>query len=139
MPTRPIRSQSSWDLTPMTTEIIPLEERINAIAPLGLPNDYSIRLKHRSVGGTTYIDIDLYYSGAGRKSLVDSTHVTFSESTTKDFKVRVSFVRSAAVTLFNNYLASMTGEEILKSIEDRLNAGREMFVLTASPVAHEDR
>ena len=126
----------------MSTEIIPLEERINAIAPLGLPNAYSIKLKHRRAGNTTYIDISLYYTTeAGRNTFADSTHVAFTETvgTTKDFQARVNVVRLAAVTLFNNYLASMEGAEVLKSIEDRLNEGREMLVLTASPVAHEDR
>lgn len=123
----------------MSTEIVNFEERINAFAPLGLPITYSIRLKSRREGSATYIDIDLYYTGAGRNSLVDSTRVTFNAASTKDFEVRVAAVRRAAVTLFNNYLASMEGEEVLKSIEDRLNADREMLVLTATPVAHEDR
>lgn len=112
------------------TEIIPYQNYIDEIQPLGLPADYRITLHPNATRYSNDIIVRLYGS---QGSMVASETVYFSAESNLTFERRIAKVREAAVKMFNQYVTKLGGADILKSIEDRLNADREMLVLEANP------
>lgn len=109
--------------------------------PLGLPPGYRIALHSEERGWRVDTTISLWVvdNFRGAETKVATATVSYSNDSNVSFKSRLNKVRAEAVKMFNDYVSSLQGVEVLKSIEDRLNADREMLVLTATPVAHEDR
>lgn len=120
----------------MTTEIIPFEQEIAAMQPLGLPAGYRFGLSAKQGGGYTVVTVTLWgndgkYAASGDITFYDNERGATLEN-------RLERVRQKAVDVFNNYVVKFQGAGILKSIEDRLSESRDMLVLQSTPAIEED-
>lgn len=112
------------------TEIIPYQNYIDEIQPLGLPANYRITLHLNATRYSSDIIVRLY---GPQGNMVAFETVYFSSESNLTFERRITKIREAAVKMFNGYVTNLGDSDILKSIEDRLNADREMLILEVNP------
>lgn len=112
------------------TELVDYNNHINNLRPLGLPTNFKISLNLNTTRYTNDIVVRLIDS---HNNMVAFETVYFSAESNLTFERRIAKIREAAVKMFNQYVTNLGDTDILKSIEDRLNANREMLVLESHP------